>query len=38
VIFDHLDPGETARFKSGVFFEAIKSATLTTLTTLRTVP
>ncbi|WP_017170242.1 FxLYD domain-containing protein [Xanthomonas phaseoli] len=35
VIFDHLDPGETARFKSGGFFEAIKSAKLTTL---RTVP
>ncbi|MFL9951957.1 FxLYD domain-containing protein [Paraburkholderia nemoris] len=34
-IFDHLDPGETARFKSGGFFEAIKSAKLTTL---RTVP
>ncbi|AUS40942.1 hypothetical protein CYD94_00910 [Ralstonia solanacearum] len=34
-IFDHLDPGETARFKSGGFFEAIKSAKLTKL---RTVP
>ncbi|ONA13375.1 FxLYD domain-containing protein [Burkholderia pseudomallei] len=35
VSFDHLGPGETARFKSGGFFEAIKSAKLTTL---RTVP
>ncbi|WP_258000936.1 FxLYD domain-containing protein [Xanthomonas oryzae] len=34
-IFDHLEPGETARFKSGGFFEAIKSAKLTKL---RTVP
>jgi hypothetical protein len=35
VIFDHLGPGEIARFKSAGFFEAIKSAKLTKV---RTVP
>ncbi|HDR9128335.1 TPA: hypothetical protein QDB31_005430 [Burkholderia vietnamiensis] len=34
-IFDHLGPGESARFKGGGFFEPIKSATLVSL---RTVP